>query len=60
MPKLNKLMLLQAVINDLGDENRGLQVRGYKNEKILCNVIEALMALQAELKNEEEKDGESK
>lgn len=51
--KLNKVQLLQAVINDLGDENRGLQVRGYNNQKILCNVIEALVALQSEIKKEE-------
>lgn len=54
---VNKHMLLQAAIHDLGDENNGLQVRGYRNQKIICSVIEALKALDDQLMKEEQEGG---
>ena len=36
---MNKYELIQAVINDLGDENRGVQVRGFRNVKIIASSI---------------------
>ena len=44
--QMNKYQLIQGMINDLGDENRGVQVRGFRNLKIISTTVEALAALK--------------
>lgn len=54
MEELNKYQLIDGMINDLGNENNGVQVRGYRNVSIIKGVIEALVRLQNGLKQDEE------
>ena len=56
---MNKYELLQAVINDLGDENRGVQVRGFRNVKIIAAAVEALAQLKDGLKRDDDAFGEA-
>lgn len=51
---INKYQLIQGMINDLGDENNGVQVRGYRNVTIIKSVVEALVNLNTGLKQDEE------
>ena len=51
---MNKYQLIQGMINDLGDENNGVQVRGYRNVTIIKSVVEALVNLNTGLKQDEE------
>ena len=51
---MNKYQLIQGMINDLGDENNGVQVRGYRNVTIIKSVVEALVNLKTGLKQDEE------
>ncbi len=51
---INKYQLIQGMINDLGDENNGVQVRGYRNVTIIKSVVEALVNLDTGLKQDEE------
>ena len=53
MEELNKYQLIDGMINDLGNENNGVQVRGYRNVSIIKGVIEALVNLQNGLKQDE-------
>ena len=52
--EMNKYQLIAGVIGDLGDKDRGLQVQGYQNMKIVTDVIECLCALQEGLRRDEE------
>lgn len=54
MEEMNKYQLIDGMINDLGNENNGVQVRGYRNVSIIKGVIEALVNLQNGLKQDEE------
>ena len=54
MENMNKYQLIDGMINDLGNENNGVQVRGYRNVSIIKGVIEALVNLQNGLKQDEE------
>ena len=50
---MNRYQLIQAVVHDLGDQNKGLQVQGYQNMKIVTAVIEGLNALYEQLHKDE-------
>lgn len=52
--ELNKYQLIDGLINDLGDDTNGVQVRGYRNLNIIRSSIEALAALRQGLKQDED------
>lgn len=52
--EMTKFQLIDAMIGDLGDKDRGLQVQGYRNLKIVTAAIEALVALKEGLSRDEE------
>jgi hypothetical protein len=54
MEEMNKYQLIQGMINDLGNEQEGLQVRGYRNIVIVKSVIEALITLKGGLERDDE------
>ena len=54
MNDLNKHDLIRGIIHDLGDENAGIQVRGYRNCNILRTIVEALTALADKIKADDE------
>lgn len=51
---MNKHQLIAGIIHDLGDENNGVQVRGYRNMNIIRTTIEALTALNQGLSRDDE------
>ena len=51
---MNKHQLIAGLVHDLGDENNGVQVRGYRNLTIIKNTVEALTALQKGLQRDDE------
>ena len=52
--EMNKYQLIEAMIHDLGDQNDGVQVREYRNEKILTGCVEGLYRLREMLHKEDE------
>lgn len=54
MEDMNKYQLIQGMINDLGNEQEGLQVRGYRNIVIVKSVVEALITLKGGLERDDE------
>lgn len=54
MEGMTKFQLIEAMKNDLGDHERGLQVQGYRNMKIVTGTIEGLNALQQGLAKDDE------
>ena len=51
--ELTKYQLIDAIMHDLGDKDKGVQVSGYMNMKIITSVIEALHDLKDKLQAEE-------
>ena len=51
---MNKHQLIAGLIHDLGDENNGVQVRGYRNLTIIKTTVEALTALKNGLQRDDE------
>ena len=56
--EMNKHQLIEGIIHDLGDENAGVQVRGYRNMNIIRTIIEALTALNQGLARDDEMNAE--
>ena len=56
---MNKYELISAMICDLGDENNGVQVRGFRNVKIIAATVEALVNLKNGLKRDDDAFGEA-
>ena len=53
MPEMNKYQLIEAILHDLGDQNDGIQVRGYRNANIVRGCCEALVKLRQVLQDED-------
>lgn len=53
MDELTNYQLIDGMINDLGNENNGVQVRGFRNLKIISTVVEALSVLKDRLQKDE-------
>lgn len=53
MNELTNYQLIDGMINDLGNENNGVQVRGFRNLKIISTVVEALSVLKDRLQKDE-------
>lgn len=53
MDELTNYQLIDGMINDLGNENSGVQVHGYRNLKIISTVVEALSVLKDRLQKDE-------
>ena len=53
MDELTNYQLIDGMINDLGNENNGVQVRGFRNIKIISTVVEALSVLKDRLQKDE-------
>lgn len=53
MDELTNYQLVDGMINDLGNENNGVQVRGFRNLKIISTVVEALSVLKDRLQKDE-------
>lgn len=54
MDELTNYQLIDGMINDLGNENNGVQVRGFRNLKIISTVVEALSVLKDRLQKDED------
>lgn len=54
MDELTNYQLIDGMINDLGNENSGVQVRGFRNLKIISTVVEALSVLKDRLQKDED------
>ena len=55
--EMNKYQLIEAMIHDLGDQTDGVQVRGYRNEKISTGCVEGLYRLREILRKEDDEGG---
>lgn len=49
-----KFQLIDQLITVLGDENTGVQVRGYRNANIIRQAVESLVALKRGLAQEDD------
>ena len=52
--EMNKYQLIDAIRHDLGDREKGVQIQGYMNMKIITAAIEGLTALRQGLEKDDE------